>query len=342
MAEEVGRFPESGADGSGQVSPQLGNLWLPNDNGTVPTDFDSDFASPNYGQGIDDIHIPDYHPPEIISDHPFKVNRYYDSEEKKWKARVNKGRFFLTTNTIKTGGGGAQPLMAPSQGEVHDETGGGQGTVKADIFTVEGDDGFPSFANVASATTLAASTGSAAGYAKEFSDDNAKHGCAYLSSTGTRFDPEKDCYVYLRYILIYSTSDIKLASSENALNIIVVRDEEHAHVTSGAENKPISPAAVIDKADADAAEGETPDPVFHIMRPDPDPAIPSSFNQLSTGITGSELLRCGAYYIPLAKIAKLGTTSGPIITQYIHGDINLSVTNIQVTAYAKGHGSTGE
>lgn len=339
MAEEVGSFPESGADGSGQVSPQLGNLWLPNDNGTIPTDFDSDFASPNYGQGIDDIHIPDYHPPEIISDHPFKVNRYYDSKDKKWKVRVREGRFFLTTNTINTGGGSAQPLLGPSAGaEAHDTT-GTVGTTKADIFTVEGDDGFPSLGNVSvgGLEDIGSPT-----YAKEFTDNNAKHGYAYLDNSGTRYDPEKDCYVYLRYIVEYSTdSPIKLVTEENALNIVVVRNDEHYDETLGAKNKPISPAAVLDKAEKDDPTADpAPDPDFQIMRPDPDPAVPSSFNGLSTGISGDQLLRCGAYYIPLAKIAKVGTTSGTIITQYIHGDINLSVTNIQVTAYASGHGST--
>ena len=75
--------------------------------------------------------------------------------------------------------------------------------------------------------------------------------------------------------------------------------------------------------------------VKQLMREDPSTQVPSSLNGLS--ITGN-LDAYGAYYIMLAKIAKIGSATGPIVTQYIHENITLSVTTSQTTSSSTGWG----
>ena len=295
MAEPPKEFPQTGADGHGQVSPQMGENWLPHDNAVIPAGNTPDFATPAYeGESIID-----FHPPTRIPDHPFKVNRYYSKREGKHKIRIREGRFFLTTNSIATGG----PLETTSGGADHT------------FFTIEGDDGFPSFGN------STASLAPAKALPKEFSDSDMT-GYAFMDYP----EDDEDAYVFVRYILEHTpNSNIDFAGITNDLNIVAVQSSSLTHATSGAVNKPIS-AAVMENDGA---------AVKQLMREDPSTQVPSSLNGLS--ITGN-LDAYGAYYIMLAKIAKIGSATGPIVTQYIHENITLSVTTSQTTSSSTGWG----
>ena len=331
MDERPKEFPQTGADGSGQVSPQLGSFWLPNQNGGLPDGMTPDFSVPRYEEGVSDIYIPDYHPPERIPDHPFKVNRYFDVQDEQWKIRVREGRFYLTTNDSATVPAGGVTVLGPSGGpnEAAD-TANDTGVTLADIFPVNGDDGFPSFGNDAVYVSPTKAL------AEEFTNSDAAHGYANLTSTSTYFDPEQVNYVHLRYVLKYSTTGIELSGETNDLNIISVIEEDKTDTTTGAANRPIAAAAIVDKNDNAA------DPDLQIMRADPDPVIPATMNKLATGGSSEDRLRFGVYYILLAKIEPTGKKTGPIVTQYIHSDIYLSVSNLAVTAYSEGFGEEPE
>lgn len=295
MAEPPKEFPQTGADGHGQVSPQLGEFWLPHGNSAPPSGLqDTAFGTPAYeGESIID-----FHPPTRIPDHPFKVNRYYSERDGKHIIRIRTGRFYLTTNVTKA-------VQAGSDG------------VTYDFMAVAGDDGFPSFAN----DSAAGATGPGGVIPKEFSDSDMA-GYAFMDYP----DVTEDAYVYVRYILKHNTnSKIGFAGISNDLNIVAVKDSSRGHATSGATNYPISAATVEDDASSDK----------QIMRANPSPAVPASLNGLS--ITGDRE-RYGVYYILLAKIEKIGSATGAIVTQYIHENITLSITTLATTANKSGYG----
>ena len=191
MAEPPKEFPQTGADGHGQVSPQLGENWLPHDNAVIPAGSAPAFATPAYeGESIID-----FHPPTRIPDHPFKVNRYYSKREGKHIIRIRTGRFYLTTNVTKA-------VQA------------GSGGVTYDFMAVAGDDGFPSFAN----DSAAGATGPGGVIPKEFSDSDMA-GYAFMDYP----DVTEDAYVYVRYILKHNTnSKIGFAGISNDLNIVYI------------------------------------------------------------------------------------------------------------------------
>ena len=296
MAEPPKEFPQTGADGHGQVSPQMGENWLPNDNAVIPAGFAPDFGTPAYeGESIID-----FHPPTRIPDHPFKVNRYYSKREGKHIIRIREGRFYLTTNSIATGG----PLDTTSGGGTHT------------YFTIEGDDGFPPFGNQ---TTPSVAQSHA--LPKEFSDSDIA-GYALMDYP----DNGEDAYVFVRYILKHTPNGkIDYAGITNDLNVVTVKSSSLANATVGAVNKPISAAVMQDDGT----------PVKQLMREDPSTVVPATLNSLS--ITGNRE-QYGAYYICLAKIEKIGTSTGAIVTQYVHENITLSVTNAQTTSSSAGWG----
>ena len=318
MAEptKADEFPQTGADEPGQISPPMGEFWLPHDNATLPGGFGDDFDVPTHRSGFDDVHIPDYHPPERIPDHPFKVNRYYDNKDKEWKIRVREGRFYLTTNngptvtqTVTLGpsdDGGDPPVLETEPAQLQT------------IFTVTGDDGFPSFGN------SNASLAPALALPKEFTDSDAAHGYAFFGDNDN-YNPAEVTWVYLRYILKHNTTGMELAGSAvNKLNVITIPNSSHAHAVYGAVNKPINAAAVVDKGGDDGLQ---------LMRADQ--TVAASLNGLA--ISGDRE-RYGVYYILLAKVEPTSTATGPLVTQYIHENITLSVSNTPVTAYSDGYG----
>jgi len=304
MAEptKADEFPQTGADEPGQISPPMGEFWLPHDNATLPGGFGDDFDVPTHRSGFDDVHIPDYHPPERIPDHPFKVNRYYDNKDKEWKIRVREGRFYLTTNASSKG-------VAASASDGGDEI---------SFFAVGGDDGFPPFGN------SNASLAPALALPKEFTDSDAAHGYAFFGDNDN-YNPAEVTWVYLRYILKHNTTGMELAGSAvNKLNVITIPNSSHAHAVYGAVNKPINAAAVVDKGGDDGLQ---------LMRADQ--TVAASLNGLA--ISGDRE-RYGVYYILLAKVEPTSTATGPLVTQYIHENITLSVSNTPVTAYSDGYG----
>jgi len=322
MAETPKEFPQTGADGQGQVSPPMGEFWLPHGNSAPPHGIRDDFSGPSYMAGAGDVYVPDYHPPERIPAHPFKVERYYDNEVKEWKLRVREGRFYLTTNTSSTAG--KITVAVPSEDQAVEGA-----TEFADIFQVIGDGGFPSFGN-----TSSASLAPALALAKEFTDDDAANGYAVIPTADDGYAPDKVNWVHLRYILKYGTGNIELAGVDNDLNIVSIQNDLLSDEGSGAVNKPISPAEIVDKQD-----DEEEDPILEIMRADPDPAINTTLNSLPTGGAAVDRLRMGVYYILLAKVEATGTKTGPIITQYIHENITLSVSTTPVTDFSESYGS---
>lgn len=329
MDERPKEFPQTGADGSGQVSPQLGSFWLPNQNGGLPDGMTPDFSVPRYEEGVSDIYIPDYHPPAMTPAHPFEVNRYFDVKEEKWKVRVREGRFFLTNNEIKSGTPGPSQLLGPS------DDGAGGVTVEPiqivdmpDAVTIDGDT-FPSFGNKQDPSAVPAGA-----LAKEFTNDNAKNGYAFIDADVDAFNPEEHTIVFLRYILQYSTTGIRLSNCTNNLNIVVVIEED---VGDDAKLFKFEDAKIADKNEADGIDDQGTN--MQLMRPDPNPAIPLTINGLTTGGSEEDRLRSAVYYVPLARVAKVKTESGPIITQYVYENIYLSVTNLTVTEYAEGYGN---
>lgn len=316
MAEPPKEFPQTGADGQGQVSPQLGAFWLPHGNSAPPAGHDPDFGTPSYAEGAGDVHIPDYHPPERIPDHPFKVNKYYDVQDEEWKIRVREGRFYLTTNNSPT----ASPVhvLGASNGENPPATGVVNEVM--DIFQVTGDSGFPSFGN------SNASLAPALALPKEFTDDDAAHGYAFFGNSDN-YNPAEATWVYLRYVLKHNTSGMELAGIDNKLNVITIPNSSHAHAVYGAVNKPINAVAAVDKNDNASA------PDFQLMRADQ--TVAASLNGLA--ISGDRE-RYGVYYILLAKVEPTNTRTGPLVTQYIHENITLSVSTTPVTAYSDGYG----
>ena len=98
MPEEPKDFPQSGADGSGQIGKQ--DWELPNSVSAPPDGFSPNVETASYG-GYDES-ITDYHPPvEQASErlHPFKVNRFRD-EDDELQIRVRVGRFYYTPQVI--------------------------------------------------------------------------------------------------------------------------------------------------------------------------------------------------------------------------------------------------
>jgi hypothetical protein len=274
----------------------MGENWLPHDNAVIPAGFAPDFGTPAYeGESIID-----FHPPTRIPDHPFKVNRYYSKREGKHIIRIREGRFYLTTNVTKA-------VQAGSGGTTYD------------FMAVNGDDGFPSFAN----DSAAGVTAPEGALPKEFSDSDMA-GYAFMDYP----DVTDEAYVYVRYILKHDTNvRVGFAGITNDLNIVAVKDSSRGHATSGAKIYPISAATVEDDAD-DAT-------VQHIMRANPSPAVPASLNDLA--ITGDRE-RYGVYYILLAKIEKIGSATGPIVTQFVHENITLSITTLATTDNKTGFG----
>ena len=308
MPEPPKEFLQTGADGHGQISPPMGEFWLPHGNSAPPDGIRADFGTPSYGG---DTFISDYHPPTRIPDHPFKVNRYYDTQDNEWKIRIREGRFYLTTNASPKVA--VKPVLGPSDGTPLDV----DNPEIEYIFQVTGDDGFPSFGNGAATeggTPLTA-------LPKEFTEPEALNGYCFIGHP----DTSQTAWVYVRYVLKHNVNaKIDFAGIDNDLNVIVIEDSSIANATAGAVNKPINAAAVIDKDDAD-------DP--QIMRPDQ--TVAATLNGLA--ISGDRE-PYGVYYILLAKVEKIGTATGPLVTQYIHENITLSVTNVPVTAYSDGHG----
>lgn len=93
MPEEPKDFPQSGADGSGQIGKQ--DWELPNSVSAPPDGFSPNVETASYG-GHDES-ITDYHPPVEQGEtlHPFKVNRFRDEYDTP-KIRVRVGRFYYS------------------------------------------------------------------------------------------------------------------------------------------------------------------------------------------------------------------------------------------------------
>ena len=97
MPEEPKDFPQSGADGSGQIGKQ--DWELPNSVSAPPDGFSPNVETASYG-GYDES-ITDYHPPVEQGDipHPFKVTRY-TNEDGEVKVRVRLGRFYYSSSVM--------------------------------------------------------------------------------------------------------------------------------------------------------------------------------------------------------------------------------------------------
>lgn len=93
MPEEPKDFPQSGADGSGQIGKQ--DWELPNSVSAPPDGFSPNVETASYG-GYDES-ITDYHPPVEQGEtlHPFKVTRFRDEYDTP-KIRVRVGRFYYS------------------------------------------------------------------------------------------------------------------------------------------------------------------------------------------------------------------------------------------------------
>ena len=97
MPEEPKDFPQSGADGSGQIGKQ--DWELPNSVSAPPGGFSPNVETASYG-GYDES-ITDYHPPVEQGDipHPFKVTRYTNGDGEV-KVRVRLGRFYYSSTVF--------------------------------------------------------------------------------------------------------------------------------------------------------------------------------------------------------------------------------------------------
>tara|TARA_R100001129_G_scaffold157018_1_gene120336 strand:+ start:1589 stop:2692 length:1104 start_codon:yes stop_codon:yes gene_type:complete len=98
MPEEPKDFPQSGADGSGQIGKQ--DWELPNSVSAPPDGFPPNVETASYG-GYDES-ITDYHPPVEQGEtlHPFKVTRFRDEYDTP-KIRVRVGRFYYSAQVSK-------------------------------------------------------------------------------------------------------------------------------------------------------------------------------------------------------------------------------------------------
>lgn len=93
MPEDPKEFPQTGADGSGQIGKQE---WeLPHSVSAPPDGFSPNVETASYG-GYDES-ITDYHPPVEQGEtvHPFKVTRFHDEYDTP-KIRVRVGRFYYS------------------------------------------------------------------------------------------------------------------------------------------------------------------------------------------------------------------------------------------------------
>ena len=315
MDERPKEFPQTGADGSGQVSPQLGSFWLPNQNGGLPDGMTPDFSVPRYEEGVNDIYIPDYHPPEMIPDHPFKVDRFFDYKKEKHRIRVRVGRFYLST--AKDGPGTVAEAMGSVTSPAHEDMG-------QEFFGISGDGGPPSFGNVApTAGGVASCT------PKEFTDNNKSPKVDDYAFFDVP-DTDKETHVALRYVIDFPT--MKLHSEGDNLNIVV-------------KAKPESGETFVNKAipaleKVDFGGGEPNDPAYELVRANRtgDQLVTGTEDGLTFTVTNDTKHQKGIYYILLATVAKTGVGTGLVVNQYIHENITFGFSSVKETSLQEDYG----
>ena len=305
-------FPQTGADGSGQVSPQLGSFWLPNQSGDLPDGMTPDFSVPRYEEGVSDIYIPDYHPPEMIPDHPFKVDRFFDYKKERHRIRVRVGRFYLLT--AKDGPG----TKAEAMGSVTSALdGNGQ-----EFFGINGDGGPPSFGNVApTAGGVASCT------PKEFTDNNKSPNVDDYAFFDVP-DTDKETHVALRYVIDFPT--MKLHSQGDNLNIVVKAKPDSGETFV---NKSISALQRVNF-------GTEENPEYQLVRANRtgDQLVTGSEDGLGFTVDDDTRHQKGIYYILLATVAKTGVGTGLVVNQYIHENITFGFSSVEHTQLQEDYG----
>jgi len=124
MPEDPKEFPQTGADGAGQIGKQ--DWELPHSVSAPPDGFSPNVETASYG-GHDES-ITDYHPPVEQGEvpHPFKVNRFKNEDDES-KVRVRLGRFYYGRSIVSVGripphGPHNAPVTATGQGGDDDHT----------------------------------------------------------------------------------------------------------------------------------------------------------------------------------------------------------------------------
>lgn len=338
MPEEPKDFPQSGADGSGQIGKQ--DWELPNSVSAPPDGFSPNVETASYG-GYDES-ITDYHPPVEQGEtlHPFKVKRFRDEDDTPMIS-VHIGRLFYSKDVsylvkfpphgrhnnfqANSGAGDAahtHTVTATPEGDVTKDT-GDSGLWPAEERVAGAHDASAYFGYVSSSLVSSAHASSNTPATGEgHTPRNFWSGVtldvlndfAYFNAT------EGASSVWLRYILDWGKAngaDIEHGAGKAGVQVVYTANADLDVSGFPTNHQPIQPlVAVTRTTGATSGVGSR----LELMRQN----ATGDFNTLEGfegALSADARAKLGCYYIKIAELAAEGDEDTRPVTQLLHSDV---------------------